>query len=212
MDIDCSGWYFCGYCRSESYIIDYFPKEHHAYKNFKTKSKIIFEQHECSTDHLKHFEKYYCETCEKQCYSRSEFNIHCETVRHKQRSNITMNCKVCNYSTTDKYKFERHEQSLKHQNAVNGVQKKEYFCEKCSYKTSFKSQMEIHEKSKKHQLVINNNQYEDYTGFLYCNLCCFKTKYQSTMKIHEESKKHQHALTRSKDMCGEDLRCHRNLQ
>lgn len=193
MDIvDCSGWNFCAVCRSEKYIIDYFPKGHHAYMNFKTKNDRLFKQHEASEDHMKHFEKYYCEPCDKQCYSQSEFNQHCETIRHKQKNNITMNCEVCNYSSADKYKFERHTSSLKHQNAVNGVQKKELICETCNFKTYYKSQMEIHEKSKKHQTLINNGSLERKVFF--CELCNFKALCNAQMKIHEETKKHKNAV------------------
>jgi hypothetical protein len=192
MNVDCSNWYFCHLCRSESYIIDYFPKSHHAYTSFKTRSKRIFEEHETSEGHVKHFEKYYCNTCEKQCYSSLEFNSHCETIRHKQKNNITMNCELCNYSSTDKYKFERHTFTLKHQNAINGVQKQELVCELCNYKTLYKSQMEIHEKSKKHQTLINSGNLE--RKLFFCNLCNFKALSKSQMNIHEQTKKHKNAV------------------
>lgn len=209
--IECTGWNFCNLCRSEKYIIDYFPKGHWAYTCFKTKSNRIFQQHESSKDHMKHFEKYYCEPCEKQCYSQSEFNNHCETIRHKQKNNITMNCEVCKYSTTDKYKFERHTFSLKHQNAINGVQKKELVCEPCNFRTKYESKLKEHQETQRHQNAVSGLQIEK--GPCVCELCNFKARSRSAMIIHEDSKKHKNAVAYkeklTKDTSEQVPDCHR---
>ena len=187
--IDCSGWYICQFCRSDSYIHEYFPETHWAYQGFKTKSKRIFEQHESSVEHMKIFEPYYCHDCEEQFYSQNKFDDHCETIKHKRNCNITMNCEVCNYSTTEKTKLERHFQTLKHKNAVNGVQKEKikFFCESCNYSCIDRHNFERHQQSLKHRNAINGVQKKEYI----CEKCNFKTKYESQMKIHEESKRHQ---------------------
>jgi len=195
MDIDCSNWYFCHLCRSENYIIDLFSNNHWAYTAFKTKSITAFEDHQISKDHMKHFEKFYCELCEKQSYSAVEFKSHCETIRHKQRSNITMNCELCKYSTADKYKFERHALSLKHQNALNGVQKKQFICEPCGFKTKYESKLKEHQETQKHQNVINGVETKE--SDLFCNLCNFKARCMSAMNVHKDSNKHKNAVNYS---------------
>lgn len=192
--IDCSGWNFCHFCKSEKYIIDYFPSNHSAHTAFKTKNDRIFQQHESSEGHMKHFEKYYCEPCKKQCFSLSEFKSHCETIRHKVTNNITMNCEVCKYSTSDKSNYERHMFTLKHKNAINGVVKKKenYICEPCSFITKYESKLKEHQETQKHQNIINGVEIKE--SDLFCNLCNFKAMCKSAMNVHKKSKKHQTAV------------------
>lgn len=202
--IDMSKWHTCQWCVSDSYIIDDIPSTHYAFRQFKTRSTRIFEEHNRSEGHVKHFKKFYCEPCDKQCYFVKEFKSHCETIRHKHQCNITMNCEVCKYSTSDKSNYERHMFTLKHQNAVNGVVKKkeDYVCEPCNFKTKYESKLKEHQETQKHQDLINGTQIKK--GPCVCELCNFKALSRSAMLIHEQSKKHQKVLNKSTDVSTSD--------
>ena len=199
--IDMSSWYICNYCKSDAYIMNIFPDTHWAYRVFKTCDKRFFDKHIHSIEHLKYFEKYYCDACMHQCYNKLEFEKHCDTIKHKTNSNITMECKLCEYTTSNKYSFEAHTYSKKHQNAIKGIEKKEFRCESCNFKTNHKSEMKRHEESKKHQDTRNGIVIQ--TEFV-CEPCNFKTNHRSEMKRHEETKKHQNIVNNTQK---EELVC-----
>lgn len=99
---------------------------------------------------------YHCDACDMKFEFESQFNIHNNTQKHKDKvsgieKQTVFRCEDCDYESVFKHHYDQHCNSKKHQNRVNGIEKpNSYHCEKCDYSTHTKGGFEQHCKGKKH--------------------------------------------------------------
>ena len=95
-------------------------------------------------------------------------------------------CNFCSYATTNKQNYDKHLETLKHLNNVNG---KTYYCPICEYNTNNKKDFNKHMETDKHKDMIKYNN-------LHTNKCtdCNKT-FCSNASLRRHNKViHQHKI------------------
>lgn len=190
-DIEWNEWYSCSLCKRDETILEdnTWNRQHWSWGVYKTTDKQEFAIHEKTDEHMNHYKKYKCEGCGVQCWSKSEYDIHCETSKHKKTNKIVIECKMCDYTTYSNSSMEQHNGSQKHQNNLAGIEKNSYHCDMCNYSTKFKSQFEQHELTKKHQDALKgiSHKQDGYT----CEHCKYKTDFKQHLDQHLKTKKHK---------------------
>jgi len=187
--VDCSGWFFCSHCKSDDYIIDYFPKEHWAYRDYKTQDRNeYYKVHLKTKEHLDHFKDFKCIPCNMQFWNKKEYEEHTHTLHHKRRAKVDHKCDACNVKFEFISQLEAHNKTKKHQDNANGTGKPDkYVCETCNYETSFKHHYEQHCDGKKHMDKVNGIEKQD---SFHCDECNYTTAIKGLFQQHCKSKKH----------------------
>lgn len=185
-----SQWYICNNCKCEETLLEDNEenRKHWSWGSYKTRDALTFSYHEKSEEHLHHFKKYRCDTCDVQCWSNQGYAKHCDTSTHKKINKIVIECKMCEYTTCSKANMEQHTLTQKHQNKLDGVEKQIYTCEPCGYSTYFKSRMEQHNTTRKHNL--KPTEPEEYT----CSVCNYSTEFKQRLHQHNMTQKHKNRI------------------
>lgn len=186
-DVKWGQWHTCPRCTREETLLEDNPenRNHWSWGRYKTRDALQFSKHENSDEHLQHFKMFRCETCDIQCWTKQEYDKHCDTYKHKKINKIIMECTLCNYRTCTKSIMDKHVLTQKHRNRAAGIEKEPLRCEPCGYSTMFKSQMEQHMLTRKHN--GKPEEPEVYT----CDICNYSTDFKHHLTQHNKTQKHK---------------------
>lgn len=187
-DVKWGQWYTCDVCRCEETLLEENEenRKHWSWGRYKTRDALQFSYHEKTQLHLDQYKEYRCDACNVQCWTKKEYEKHCDTYKHKKINKIIMECKLCNYTTYTKSSMEQHVLTQKHRNKAAGIEKEIFKCEPCGYFTRFKSQMEQHLLTRKHN--GKPAEPEEYK----CSICNYSTQFKHHLSQHNKSQKHKH--------------------
>lgn len=188
--VEWNKYYMCHHCKGAETLLEDTEdnRKHWAWGSYKTKSQREYNQHNESQDHIDHFKDYLCEGCDKQYFNKHDYEAHCKTALHKKNNKIVIKCNMCEYETYNPFLMEQHNQTQKHIDRMNGVEKETYCCELCNFKTLHKSRLEQHNKTQKH--IDKVNGVEKQTVFR-CELCDYETSFKHCLEQHNKTQKHQ---------------------
>jgi hypothetical protein len=191
--MDLRGWYICGYCAPRDEYAHPSFEGHYAHCRFKTRDDGEWEAHEDSEEHVAHFAKWKCTTCNIQLWTAPEWEAHCRKQEHRRAARTPLAFSLCGYKTDSDRLMAQHKQSQKHLRAVEGKTKEVFECTACSFRTPFKSRFDQHLLTEKHQrggtLIKDTAEWT-------CEACQYTTPFKHCLAQHCLTQKHKNATAR----------------
>lgn len=109
----------------------------------------------CMTERIRK-EKSYCKSCNLQCESVKNFEIHCMTEKHRQihagYTILPLECNICNIKCKGQKEIRRHLETTKHKN-LSELKKSvlDLECKVCNIRCRGQKEIKAHLETKKHK-------------------------------------------------------------